>query len=191
MRFSKDAAYIGTGLSILAVLVAGYFVIATRPSGSGMGVMFSMMKDMMGYCPTCDEYLTAQMRLYHLSLGAFVIVLALASGAIFYLWKGYFKERSAQQAPFQPQEAPREVGKGILELMPQDEQDILRPILESPGLAQYEIVSRSGYSKAKVSQVLSELEVRGLIYREREGKTYKVYPSKRALEELAMGSSTP
>ncbi len=187
MRFTKDTAYIGTGLSILAVLISGYFVIKARPEGSDMGIMFSMMKEMMGYCPTCDEYLTAQMRLYHLSLGIFIAVLTLASGTIFYLWRGYSRERVA----IQPPEVPKKVGGGILELMPQDEQEILRPVLESPGLAQYEVVSRSGYSKAKVSQVISELEVRGLIYRVREGKTYRVYPSKKVLEELARGSNTP
>ena len=63
-----------------------------------------------------------------------------------------------------------------LTFLPEDEQQIVRPILESPGLTQVELRGRSGFSKAKVSQTVSKLEDRGLIYREKQGRTYRVYP---------------
>lgn len=60
--------------------------------------------------------------------------------------------------------------------LPEDEQRIVEPILESPGLTQVELRGRSDFSKAKVSQTVSKLEDRGLIYREKQGRTYRVYP---------------
>ena len=63
-----------------------------------------------------------------------------------------------------------------LTFLPEDEQRVLEPVLESPGLTQVELRGRSDFSKAKVSQTVSELEDRGLIYREKQGRTYRVYP---------------
>ena len=64
----------------------------------------------------------------------------------------------------------------VLTVLPEDERRIIEPILESPGLTQVELRGRSDFSKAKVSQTVSELEDRGLIYREKQGRTYRVYP---------------
>ena len=63
-----------------------------------------------------------------------------------------------------------------LTVLPEDERRVLEPVLESPGLTQVELRGRSDFSKAKVSQTISELEDRGLIYREKQGRTYRVYP---------------
>ncbi|RDI71966.1 helix-turn-helix transcriptional regulator [Halopelagius longus] len=64
----------------------------------------------------------------------------------------------------------------VLSVLPEDERRVVEPILESPGLTQVELRGRSDFSKAKVSQTVSELEDRGLIYREKQGRTYRVYP---------------
>lgn len=66
---------------------------------------------------------------------------------------------------------------GVLDVLPEDEYRILKPVVESPGLTQIEIRDRSGYSKSKVSQTISGLEERGLLYREAQGRTYRVYPA--------------
>lgn len=63
-----------------------------------------------------------------------------------------------------------------LSMLPEDERRVIEPILASPGLTQVELRGRSGFSKAKVSQTVSELEDRGLIYREKQGRTYRIYP---------------
>jgi len=70
----------------------------------------------------------------------------------------------------------------VLDLLPEDERRILEPVLTSPGLTQIELRDRSDFSKSKVSQTVSDLEKRGLLYRERQGRTYRVYPS----DELEM-----
>ncbi len=68
----------------------------------------------------------------------------------------------------------------VLSVLPEDERRVLGPVLETPGLTQVELRGRSDFSKAKVSQTVSELEERGLLYRERQGRTYRIYPGELA-----------
>ena len=70
-----------------------------------------------------------------------------------------------------------------LTFLPEDERRIIDPILESPGLTQVELHARSDFSKAKVSQTVSNLEDRGLIYREKQGRTYRIYPGELLKEQ--------
>ena len=65
----------------------------------------------------------------------------------------------------------------ILDVLPEDERKILEPVIESPGLTQIEVRDRSDYSRSKVSQTITGLEKRGLLYREPQGRTYRVYPA--------------
>lgn len=64
----------------------------------------------------------------------------------------------------------------LLAEFPHDEQRILAPIIASPGLTQVDVREQSNYSKSKVSQTVTDLEERGLISRERDGRTYRIYP---------------
>ena len=73
----------------------------------------------------------------------------------------------------------------VLDLLPDDERRILKPVLESPGVTQIELRDRSEFSKSKVSQTVSDLEKRGLLYRESQGRTFRVYPS----DELEQGET--
>jgi uncharacterized membrane protein len=73
-----------------------------------------------------------------------------------------------------PESQPR---ARVLDLLPEDERRILEPVLSSPGLTQIELRDRSEFSKSKVSQTVSDLEKRGLLYREPQGRTYRIYPS--------------
>lgn len=82
-------------------------------------------------------------------------------------------EQSTQESPTNDSSAER---TSALTFLPEDERRIIEPILESPGLTQVELRGRSDFSKAKVSQTVTELEDRGLIYREKQGRTYRVYP---------------
>lgn len=82
-----------------------------------------------------------------------------------------------------PGEAPAAVDsegdrpeRATLDILPEDERRILEPVIDSPGLTQIELRDRSAFSKSKVSQTVSELEKRGLLYREPQGRTYRVYP---------------
>lgn len=81
-----------------------------------------------------------------------------------------------------PESRPREQ---VLDLLPEDERRVLEPVLSSPGLTQIELRDRSDFSKSKVSQTVSALEKRGLLYRERQGRTYRVYPSDKFEQQQA------
>jgi DNA-binding transcriptional ArsR family regulator len=76
--------------------------------------------------------------------------------------------------PIDPAEQAR---PRVLDLLPEDERRVLEPVLTSPGITQIELRDRSDFSKSKVSQTVSALEKRGLLYRERQGRTYRIYPS--------------
>jgi len=89
-------------------------------------------------------------------------------------------ESTAPAADTQPDEAinPESQPQArVLDLLPDDERRILEPIVSSPGITQIELRDRSNFSKSKVSQTVSALERRGLLYRERQGRTYRIYPS--------------
>ena len=74
------------------------------------------------------------------------------------------------------------VRPAVLDVLPDDERRILEPVIESPGLTQIALRDRSEFSKSKVSQTVTDLEKRGLLYRERQGRTYRVYPGEDLLE---------
>jgi len=81
---------------------------------------------------------------------------------------------SAASAAINAEEQPR---SRVLDLLPEDERRVLEPVLSSPGITQIELRDRADFSKSKVSQTVSALEKRGLLYRERQGRTYRIYPS--------------
>ncbi|WP_335999354.1 helix-turn-helix transcriptional regulator [Halorientalis halophila] len=83
-------------------------------------------------------------------------------------------EATQSAGDIDPEAQPR---ARVLDLLPDDERRILEPVLSSPGITQIELRDRSDFSKSKVSQTVTALEKRGLLYRERQGRTYRIYPS--------------
>lgn len=59
-----------------------------------------------------------------------------------------------------------------------DEMSIITMVKDTPGLTQDSLRFRTDFSKSKVSALLLNLEKKGIIQREKSGKTYKVYLSK-------------
>jgi uncharacterized membrane protein len=60
-------------------------------------------------------------------------------------------------------------------VMDKDESLIINIIKEHEGITQDSLRFKTGFSKAKISIILKELENKGIIYRERFGKTYRLY----------------
>ncbi|MFC4987356.1 helix-turn-helix transcriptional regulator [Saliphagus infecundisoli] len=88
------------------------------------------------------------------------------------------KTASVRDSDHKDTPAPR-----LLDMLPEDEQRVIEPVLDTPGLTQVELRARSDFSKAKVSQTVTELEDRGLLYRETQGRTYRVYPGELLKDE--------
>lgn len=62
-----------------------------------------------------------------------------------------------------------------IEILKEDEQTILKLIVEQDGIDQREIQRKTGFSKTKVSKILSELEKRGNIRKEPYGRRNKIF----------------
>lgn len=66
----------------------------------------------------------------------------------------------------------------IMSALNEDEKKVITAVKEQEGITQSTLKFRTDFSKAKLSIVLSDMEKRGLIVREPEGNTYKVYLKK-------------
>lgn len=62
-----------------------------------------------------------------------------------------------------------------IEILKEDEQTILKLIVEKDGIDQREIQRKTDFSKTKVSKILSELEKRGNIRKEPYGRRNKIF----------------
>ncbi|MEM3126611.1 MAG: winged helix-turn-helix transcriptional regulator [Candidatus Woesearchaeota archaeon] len=63
----------------------------------------------------------------------------------------------------------------IARALDENERKVLEAVKEQNGITQNTLKLKTNLSKAKVSQVLSSFERKGLIKREKDGKTYSVY----------------
>lgn len=75
-------------------------------------------------------------------------------------------------------EPGRKLFKEITQVLGPDEKKALEQIKEAKKLTQDSLRFRLDWSKAKVSAVLTQLDRKKLVVRERSGKTYVVYLSK-------------
>ncbi len=74
----------------------------------------------------------------------------------------------------------KEVVERVLE---EDERTVFRIVAENEGITQDSLHFRTGFSQSKISMVVKKLEEKNLIYRERFGKTFKIYLSDWLKEE--------
>ncbi|MDD9954265.1 MAG: helix-turn-helix domain-containing protein [Candidatus Woesearchaeota archaeon] len=68
-----------------------------------------------------------------------------------------------------------EVRKIVYSVLTQDEQKIVHAVRKQPGISQATLKLRVDMSKAKLSQLIKELEARNILAKEIAGKTHKVY----------------
>ncbi len=105
---------------------------------------------------------------YRLTLS---FIIGIVAGALFYMWAKPEEEEK-------PGEKPKTLDKSyaILErALSEDEALLLEIIRENEGITQDSLRFRTGFSKSKVSALLLNLEKKGIITRERLGRTYKVF----------------
>ena len=72
--------------------------------------------------------------------------------------------------------------KNKIDILKEDEQAIMRLILEKDGIDQREIQRETDFSKTKVSKILSELEKRRVIRKEQAGRRNKIFLTKELKE---------
>lgn len=69
-----------------------------------------------------------------------------------------------------------------IEILKEDEQAIMRLIIEKDGIDQRDIQKETDFSKTKVSKILSELEKRGAIRKEQVGRRNRIFLTKKLRE---------
>jgi len=69
-----------------------------------------------------------------------------------------------------------------VEILKDDEQLIMKLIIDQDGIDQREIIKTTDFSKAKVSKILSELEKREIIFKKQIGRRNKLFLTKKVKE---------
>lgn len=132
---------------ILLIIIASYLLLLTISSVSVQSPMGLMMEEMMEFSPT-NPVINLISLLFAVSIG-FIASLYL------------FAERDKEY-------------KILRKALSNDEKRILDEIKKAGEITQDSLRFRLEWSKAKVSTILTNLDRKGLIQRERIGKTYKV-----------------
>lgn len=102
---------------------------------------------------------------YRLTLA---FILGMGAGVAFYLWA----------KPLEEGGKARERGYRVLErALSEDEVRLVALIRDNEGITQDSLRFRTDFSKSKVSSLLLNLEKKGIITRERLGRTYRVFIS--------------
>jgi len=66
----------------------------------------------------------------------------------------------------------------VLKILDENEQKVLKAVKEKEGILQSALRFRTNLSKAKISQIVTNFERKGLVKREMQGKTYAIYLAK-------------
>lgn len=98
----------------------------------------------------------------------FSFVAGMASGILFYV----YSKRSGTAAPGQQDKVVI-----LKRALNDDEMLIIDMVKDTPGLTQDSLRFRTEFSKSKVSAMILNLEKKGIIQREKSGKTYKIFLS--------------
>ncbi len=180
-RRRADVVVAAVAVAVLLVGVLWSFQATQRPTTTMNGAMMdSMMDGGMSYGTDPIVYV----------LGALLIAVVVAGGYLLVREEMTAPNGANEgQARADPEPEPTNSAEAtgdeptadtpereLLQYLPEDERRVLEPVLDSPGVTQIEVRDRSSFSKSKVSQTLSALEQRGLIYKEKQGRTFRVYP---------------
>lgn len=146
-------------LLIILVVAVSYFIIflilrfllTTQPTS-----MAEMMNQIIGGGRRTD-----------INLISFIISLIIGVIISFYLFKQEQKEETKVKE--------YDIIKKVLS---EDENKILNEIKKTKEITQDSLRFRLNWSKAKISTILTNLDRKGIIQRERTGKTFKVYLQK-------------
>jgi uncharacterized membrane protein len=96
----------------------------------------------------------------------YLAIVAVISAGSFYLLRRFRKKQTNDK----------------IDILKEDEQAIMRLIIEKDGIDQREIQRETDFSKTKVSKILSELEKRGVIRKEQTGRRNKIFLTKKLKE---------
>lgn len=129
----------------------------------------SSMQDMMGHMMSFNAETT--------NWNLLALTLAVGAGLIatLLLRKSSFPQATQPLPSVQPQQKEMDELKIIRKILSDDEKALVDEIRRAGKITQDSLRFRLGWSKAKVSRILTNLDKMNLIQRERVGKTYNVF----------------
>lgn len=173
------------GVAVLLASILGLGVVSTLQLNSSVGPMAGQMSTMPAMAAVGP--LLMSLVLASLLGGVYVVVRDRIIPASTETTPSTTAPSQGDPDPESPADQPSRESPApdeILDVLPDDERRILAPVIDAPGITQIKLRDRANFSKSKVSQTLTDLEKRGLLYREPQGRTYRVYPADDLKERL-------
>ncbi|MBS3126609.1 winged helix-turn-helix transcriptional regulator [Candidatus Woesearchaeota archaeon] len=157
---------IGVSLLVLSVILLIIFVVIIRVLNQEIEALGCFERP---GCQTIETSLT----IVHFAFGVFGFLFALS----FYLF--FFSKGDEAIVQRLENDSLRNLEKEKLSILlkglDEFEKEVITAVREQEGITQNTLRLRVDMSKAKLSQVLGNLEKKGLIKREKERKTFAVY----------------
>jgi uncharacterized membrane protein len=171
-------------ISIIIILVSIFFIVFSVITHLHIDAMYlNQMKEFTGStCILEDGTCIHKNPLEWLFLSSYVVgFLCLSFGIFLYFDKSYVKLEEDLQKISENLRKVKELDdeertfEFFLKSFSEDEKKILRCIKKQEGIWQSTLRIKLNYSKAKLSLLLQDLEKKGLISREKKGKTFKLF----------------
>ena len=148
-------------LLVILVVAVSYFLI------------FLLLRPFLIAQPTSMAEMMNQVMGRGIGTANFIpLIIALIIGVIvsFYLFKQNEKDKDRER-----KDNELDIIKRVLS---EDEKKVLNEVKKAKEITQDSLRFRLNWSKAKISTILTNLDKKGIVQRERTGKTYKVYLEK-------------
>ncbi len=162
MKNLKEIDDVSKTALIILVTILGYFILFLIASSLSTPPQNSMMQAM-------NERMGTNIMNFSTTTSTTVNIISLIFGVVLGLLTSLYL--------FGKQTKDREYNI-LRKALSEDEKKILDEIKKAREITQDSLRFRLNWSKAKISTILTNLDKRGLIQRERTGKTYKVYLQK-------------
>lgn len=107
-----------------------------------------------------------------------VLVLMFGVGSYFSFFDSSQKEMEQLTTQLKEEERQEIKKETAFSMLSEEEQKIIQAIAEQDGISQATLKYRVGMSKTKLSLMLKELEERGMVHKEEDGKTNRIYLKK-------------
>ncbi len=152
---------VGFGTVVGAVSLFSIFTLSGRATAAGCNPTMACMQ------------IASSLGVSHIIVGLISALISLGAYLMFF--------SRSEEIVLQKLEEAKDVKLGeekfsvLLSALNEDEKKIVNLIKGEPGISQHMVTLKTGFSKAKVSILMQDLEKRSLVKREDSGKTLNVY----------------
>jgi DNA-binding MarR family transcriptional regulator len=159
-----------------AVYMTVAMILATlfQPTTTVLGGRFAMMGSAAPGTTQNNDYI-----FYLMMTSVMGLIAGTAAGAITYHFYPEEKE------PIDEEETEYVIDDVVWGILNENEKKVMKEVVRSEGVTQDSLVHRLGYSKAKLSILLNDLEKKDLVMREKLGRTNSIILTERMKKVLS------